>query len=393
MISVEEATKLIRERLPDFGETSVSFEELCALVITEDIKADREYPPSHRVMMDGIAVNYNVWREGKRDFRLIGICPAGEPAKVLTDPSSALEVMTGAPLPEGADLVIPYEHLKISEQIARITEELSRKPMDNVHLKGSDIRAGDVVIRAGREMHGPHWGIAASMGRTTIPVRRTPLINIISTGDELVEISDSPLPHQLRRSNAYALKASLLQHGFNSIELSHLNDDEEEIRKHFLDQSKNFDLMIYSGGVSRGKFDYLPTVWKGSGVKEIFHGVSQRPGKPLWFGIHEETKTAVLGLPGNPVSSLVCLHRYLLNERIIFAVLTKEITFKNDLTYFVPVRLESSPDGRLLAHPLSVKNSGEFTGLAESDGFIELPREKTTFRAGEVYRLYPWRKM
>ncbi len=393
MISVEEAIQLIRENLPDFGDSFVSADSLSREIITEDIKSDRAYPPFNRVMMDGIAVNFNIWKEGKRDFRIIGISPAGAPAKTLTDPSCAFEVMTGAPLPEGADLVIPYEHLKISDGIATVTLEQSRNPMENVHLFGSDTKDSEVVLTAGSEMNGPNWGIAVSMGKTKIKFQRKPSVNIISTGDELVEINKFPLPHQIRRSNAYALKASLLQHGFTEIELSHLSDNPEEIRKHFSDNSKRFDLMIYSGGVSKGKFDYLPSVWKESGVKEIFHGVSQRPGKPLWFGVHKESNTVILGLPGNPVSSLVCLHRYFLNTRKIYAVLTKEIIFKNGLTYFVPAKIESSPDGKLLAHPLPVQNSGEFTGLAESEGFIELPKDKTVFAAGEVYPFYPWGKM
>lgn len=393
MISVEEAIQLIRENLPDFGDSFVSSDSLSAGVIVEDIAADRDYPPFHRVMMDGIAVNFNVWKEGKREFSIIGISPAGGPAKTLTDSACAFEVMTGAPLPEGSDLVIPYEHLKISHGIASVVLEQERKPMENVHLFGTDTKLSDVVLKTGSTMNGPHWGIAVSMGQTKIRVKKLPTVNIISTGDELVEIDKNPLPHQIRRSNAYALKASLLQHGYTEIELSHLPDNQEAIRNHFAENSERFDLMIYSGGVSKGKFDYLPVVWKESGVKEIFHGVSQRPGKPLWFGIHEETRTAILGLPGNPVSSLVCLHRYLLNTKKIFVVLTRDITFKNDLTYFVPVRLEYHSDGRLLAHPLPVQNSGEFTGLAGSDGFIELPKDQQIFKAGEVFLFYPWGKM
>jgi molybdopterin molybdotransferase len=301
--------------------------------------------------------------------------------------------MTGAPLPEGTDLVIPYEHLKISDAVAVIVAEQERRPMENVHLFGSDTKASAIVLKAGTEMNGPAWGIAASMGKLKIKTKKRPSVNIISTGDELVGIDELPLPHQIRRSNAYALKASLMEHGYREIELSHLDDQVEAIRKHFEENSRRFDLMIYSGGVSKGKFDFLPSVWKESGVKEIFHGVSQRPGKPLWFGVHEKTNTAVIGLPGNPVSSLVCLHRYLLSAKPVYAVLSKEIIFKNNLTYFVPAKLESSPDGRLLAHPLPVQNSGEFTGLAGSDGFLELPKDQQVFSAGEVFLFHSWGKM
>lgn len=393
MISVEEAISLIQENLPDFGDIFVSGDVLSGEITSEDLKADRDYPPFHRVMMDGIAINYNLWKEGKREFPINGICPAGEPAKTLSDSAAALEVMTGAPLPHGANLVIPYEHIQINDGIALITIELDRRPMDNVHLKSSDTREGEIVLKNRSELNGPNWGIAVSMGHSEVKTKRRPSVNIISTGDELVEIKDTPLVHQIRRSNAYALKASLIQHGYTEIELSHLQDDPEIIGKHFLENSKRFDLMLYSGGVSKGKFDYLPSVWKKMGVREIFHGVSQRPGKPLWFGTHHESRTIIIGLPGNPVSSLVCLHRYLLSKKKIYVSLTKEIIFKNDLTYFVPAKLESSTDGKLHAHPLPVQNSGEFTGLAESDGFIELPKDKTVFCVGETYLFHPWRRM
>jgi molybdopterin molybdotransferase len=393
MISVEDALKLIQENLPDFGDTCVTADTLLPGTLAEDIFSDRDYPPFDRVMMDGIAVNYNVWKEGKTSFRLEGIAPAGEPQKKLLNPDSALEVMTGAPLPENTTLVIPYEHITMTDGVAVIHVIQDRSPMENVHLSGSDTKCAERVLKSGEKLNGPAWGIAASVGKKNLRMKKNPSVLIISTGDELVDIEDSPLPHQIRRSNAYALRASLLQNDFSEVALSHLKDDELEIKKHLETHLGKFQLLIYSGGVSKGKFDYLPSVWKSLGVKEIFHGVSQRPGKPLWFGKHEKSGTVILGLPGNPVSSLVCLHRYLLSHKKIHTVLTEEIRFKNHLTYFVPAKLESSSDGRLLAHPMPIQNSGEFTGLAGSDGFIELARDKAVFSKGEVCLFHPWRKI
>lgn len=369
MITVEEAFELIQKHLPSF-QTGM-----------DEIRADRDYPPFNRVMMDGIAVRFDDYKNGQRTFKVNGICPAGEPAKKLND--GCMEVMTGAPMPYGADLVVQYEHLKLENGTATIVVEVDRKQFENIHAEGSDCRKGDVVLNGGQLWNGPHVGIAASMGSSSFS--RHPRVMIISTGDELVE--DHPLPHQIRRSNAYALQASL---GY-PVALDHLSDDPKAVAEHYQESAEHYDLLIYSGGVSKGKFDYLPNVWADMGVTRIFHEVSQRPGKPLWFGIDEKRKTAVVGLPGNPVSSLVCLHRYIIPGREMYAKLTKEINFSKPLTYFLPVKVEFTKEGHVLAHPLNIKNSGEFTALAGSDGFIELPKDQDKFSVGETFRFFSWR--
>jgi molybdopterin molybdotransferase len=358
--------------------------------LKEDLLADRDYPPIHRVMMDGIAVSFKSYLNNQIAFQIQEIAAAGEPQKKLDNPLHCLEVMTGAPLPAGCDLVIPYEHLSIENGIATITKSMDRNLMEHIHLTGSDCHGGELVLKADSFMHGPHVGIAASMGYKVPKISSQPKILLVSTGDELVEIDTIPANHQIRRSNVYALKRSLELNGYDYLEMTHLKDDAQTIRKHYQEVKDKFDLIIYSGGVSKGKFDYLPSVWLELGVEKLFHEVSQRPGKPLWFGIDHQSKTTVIGLPGNPISSLVCLHRYVIPQKEIWAVLSDEIIFKKDLTYFLPVKLEYSKTGRLIAHPLKVKNSGEFTALAGSDGFIELPREESVFKAGEAFKFFSW---
>lgn len=374
MITVEAATELIDKHLQHkiFG--------------THEIRADRDYPPFDRVMMDGIAISYAEYEKGIREFPVTDICAAGEPQKILI--SGCMEVMTGAPLPTGADLVIQYEHLEIKDELAKVIVDAPRSRMDSVHLMGSDCEKGKVVLRENLPWQGPHVGIAASMGVSF--QNPSPRVMIISTGDELVE--SNPLPHQIRRSNAYALKASLELFGYRNVALDHLPDDPRMVAEHFEMSAPRFDILIYSGGVSKGKFDYLPNVWSDFGVTRHFHEVSQRPGKPLWFGTDEKRNVSVIGLPGNPVSSLVCLHRYLLNQRKMSVKLSQEIIFKRPLTNFIPVKIEFI-NGEVHAHPLMIKNSGEFTALAGSDGFIELPKERDIFRPGEVYSFFSWRPL
>lgn len=393
MITVEEATRIINSHLPEWGKALTSLSDTGCGKTTEDLIADRDYPPFNRATMDGIAVSWKSFEEGLRKFHITGICAAGQPQNQLTDPNSCFEIMTGAPMPVNTDLIIPYEELKLENGVAIIQKDVPRTRMEYVHAKGSDAKQGSLLLQKGAFMNGPLWGIAASVGASKVQTVRLPRIQIISTGDELVPVEEIPLEHQIRVSNAHALKASLQLHGYTDVSLTHLTDEEESLAGHFQKATREFDLLIYSGAVSKGKYDYLPQTWQAAGVTEYLHGVSQRPGKPLWFGVDKANNTAVLGLPGNPVSSLVCLHRYFLNKKEVYAELTSEFAFKKALTYFLPVKLEYSKTGKLQAHPLKIKNSGEFTALAESDGFLELPKDRDLFSAGEVYRFFSWRPM
>jgi len=214
---------------------------------------------------------------------------------------------------------------------------------------------------------------------------------LISTGLELVEITEQPLEHQIRRSNVYALKTSLELHGFHQIDLAHLPDDAEVITKHYQNVVDQYDILIYSGGVSKGKFDFLPQVWKNLGADCHFHEVAQRPGKPLWFGTDKKSHTTIIGLPGNPVSSLVCLHRYVIGAKPLYVKLATDVIFKKELTYFLPASLESKEDGHLWAMPSGIKNSGEFTALAQTHGFLELPASLSHFEKSQIFPFWTWR--
>jgi molybdopterin molybdotransferase len=393
MISVTEAHSIIQKNLPIWGKETATLEGLASLTTSEALLADRDYPPFNRATMDGICVTWEGYENGRREFEVSGICAAGTPIQKLTDNEKCFEIMTGAPLPEGAGLVIPYEDLKIENKIAKVIVDQKRIYFENIHHQGSDCKKNSVVLEAGRKLKGPHWGIATSFGYDKIQCEKLPSIKIISTGDEIVEVASPTLPHQIRRSNAYALRASLLQHGYGNVDLDHLVDDIDVIRKNYLENAGKYDVLIYIGGVSKGKFDYLPQVWNEMGVKKHFHEVSQRPGKPLWFGTDEKNKTIIWGLPGNPISCLVCLHRYFLKSRVMYARLTGEVVFEKNLTYFLPVKITFDQDGIMLAAPLKTKNSGEFVTLAESDGFVELPLEKSIFKVGESFRFYPWGRL
>ncbi|WP_448527281.1 molybdopterin molybdotransferase MoeA [Parathermosynechococcus lividus] len=390
LISVNTAAALIRQHLPDWGTEIVSLSTLHPRILAEPILSDRPYPPIDRIMMDGIALNWQHYDAGQRTFPILGTVAAGDVPPPLSDPSACFEVMTGAALPQGCDLVIPYEALEIKEGIASIRHPEPWLPYQFVHRCGSDAPAGAVILPAGTPLHSPAWGILASVGHTQVRVKRYPRTQLIATGNELVAPEQTPNPHQLRLSNTYALAAALQRQGYSQVSLTHLPDDPQRLAQHYQAASQTHDLLIYCGGVSKGKFDYLPQLWQQQGVQQYIHGVAQRPGKPLWFGIDHQRQTAVFGLPGNPVSSLVCLHRYLLETPVLYARLTAPVHFEKPLTYFLPVKLETTQNAELIAHPRPMQNSGDFLALADSDGFVELPAEQQAFAAGECYRYIPW---
>jgi molybdopterin molybdotransferase len=227
------------------------------------------------------------------------------------------------------------------------------------------------------------------------------VISVVSTGDELVRVDDTPSDFQIRQSNSDALISSLRANGFNNINNFHLRDDEDEILSSLGDILDSSAVIIISGGVSKGKFDFIPGALIKLGAQEVFHKVKQRPGKPLWFGIAEENKT-VFGLPGNPVSSLICLHRYVLPslwksiginaaEQRPYAVLEEDYKFEKELTCFLPVKITYSNDGTTTVKPITLSGSGDFTSLAKSTGFIELDENTSHFEKGKAFPLYLWR--
>jgi molybdopterin molybdotransferase len=390
MISVAAAVEIIQAHWPNFGDTTMDVDGSYGRVLAESIEADRDYPPGDRVMMDGVALAWSEYHQGRRHFKLLGTVAAGTPQSSLPDQTGCLEVMTGALLPQNCDLVIPYEEVAIADNQVKIINPRQREPGEFVHPKASDCRAGKVILESSSKLNGPAWNIITSFGKTKVRVKQKPRIQIISTGDELVEITQKPKIHQLRRSNIYGLQVSLQSRGFQNVNLTHLADDKEVIIRHYQKAKLEYGVLIYSGGISKGKFDYLPEVWSQLGVTKYIHGVTQKPGKPMYFGIDHRSKTVIIGLPGNPVSSLVCLHRYFLDSAPIYAQLTTDFTFKKDLTYFLPVKLSHTPQAVIKAEPLPVKNSGEFIALAYSDGFLELPQHQASFQAGECFPFYAW---
>lgn len=398
MITVKEATEIVLTNAKDFGSVSVYLHDAIGRILREDITADRDFPPYDRVTMDGISIAYEAFRKGKRSFPIQEVAAAGSPQKQLKNKEHCFEVMTGAILPEGTDTVIRYEDIKTKDGVAYLQIEDIRDKQ-NVHHQGSDRAKKTVIVKSGKRISPAEIGIAATVGKAQLKVSRLLKTIILSTGDELVEIDETPLPHQIRKSNVHRLRTTLLQFGIHA-DTAHLQDDWEEILEKLEKILKIYDVVLLSGGVSKGKFDFLPKALEELGVKKHFHKIQQRPGKPIWFGIAPSEAT-IFALPGNPVSSFMCMQRYFIpwlkkslgtSEEIIpYALLNKEVAFKPNLTYFLQVKISFNEEGRLLATPVEGNGSGDLANLTDADGFLELEQGKDIYEKGEVYRFWGFR--
>ncbi len=399
MTTVAEAEKIVLSETKDFGTEPVSIDSALNRVLAENILADRDLPPYNRVGMDGIAINYTCFEKGTRSFPVKGTQAAGEtPVEISAD--ECIEIMTGAALPGSADTVIRYEDLDIKNGIATILIDNIRK-WQNIHKKGADKKQGDVVATVNQTITADLIAIAASVGKEKLLVKNMPRVVIITTGNELVNISDTPTPYEIRKSNNYAIKSVLLQYGLIA-DILHLPDELTVVKQELENCLAKYDVILLSGGISAGKFDYVPQVLEELAVKKLFHKVEQRPGKPFWFGKHDKG-IHVFAFPGNPVSTFMCLHRYFLPWLEIslglapkpeaFAVLAADFAFKPALVYFLQVKLGFSNSAQITATPVEGNGSGDFANLVDADAFMELPAEKNNFNKGEAYRVWPFKRV
>lgn len=382
MIPVSEAEKLINQVFTDWGTELLPLEECYGRTLAEEVLSDRDYPPYHRVTMDGFAFfsgeTYDSYKVQETQF-------AGDaPATLLS--GNVVEVMTGASLPANADSVVQYE--KCQEQQERlVSTEVVRTPFLNVHQKGSDATAGQKLLDKGTELNSQHIAVAASVGKTQLLVKRKPKVLLISTGNELVSHSN-PTDFQIRPSNTISL-ASVLHSRNIYCERRHLPDDKEQITKALEASIEQFDLFLFSGGVSMGKADFIPAVLDYLGVKKIFHRIAQKPGKPLWFG--HRGKQLFFGLPGNPVSTSVCFVRYVMPllglKPLEKMPLNHDFERKKDLTLFVPVK-RVQEHGKTTLHLIPTNGSGDFISTSKADGFVELGMEKSVYKQGEKLLFY-----
>ena len=418
MISVENALQTILDSAQNFGVEEIPFLQSVGRILKENIVADRDFPPFNRVSMDGIAIDFSSFKKGQRSFNVEGIQAAGSEQITLQNSENCIEVMTGAVLPKNTNAVIRYEDVIIENSAATIQIK-GVFDLQNIHQKGKDGKVGDILIQENTIISAAEIGVLATVGKSNVKVTKQPKIIIVSTGDELVGVDEIPLEHQIRRSNVFTL-VSLLEKLKISSETDHITDDKPILKEKIKTYLEEYDVLLFSGAVSKGKFDFLPEVLNELGVEKLFHRVAQRPGKPFWFGISDalgfseqdvyqdadkrsenkcKKNTIVFAFPGNPISTFVnCLAYFYpwyyksvgIEQQEENAILSEDVSFKPNLTYFLQVKL-SYRFGHLIATPISGNGSGDLASLVKTDAFIQLPNDKNEFKKGENHPIIRYR--
>ncbi|SHJ40243.1 molybdopterin molybdotransferase MoeA [Pseudozobellia thermophila] len=394
MIAFENALEQVLEHPLDLGTEKVALLKSAGRILAEDIEADRDFPPFDRSTKDGIAIAFSAIESGSDSFEIEGVLSAGMPQGTLSSPDHCLEIMTGAVLPHNADTIVMYEHTEIKDGRAKILKKPVRG--QNIHGRGSDITAGAILLKKGTPITPAVIGVLASVGKTGVLVKKLPKVCVVSTGNELVEVEETPLPHQIRKSNVLSLSAELTKKSIDHT-LLHLPDDRDLIAGALEKALSTHDVLMLSGGVSKGKFDYVPEVLDALGIEKIFHRVAQRPGKPFWFGVQKERNKVVFSFPGNPVSTFANYHVYFLAwlDRLLgqntgksTVIVDEPVPAHTALTLFLQVETFWR-EGQLHGKLVQGNGSGDLVNLAQANGFIQVAPGEHTFQKGSVFPFIP----
>lgn len=353
-------------------------------VLACDIRADRDYPPLPRSVRDGFAVRA---QDLPGDLHILGEVRAGQTFSGSVIPGTAVEIMTGAPVPAGADAVVMVEHVRVEGGLVHCPQ--SAAPGDFIDPAGSMCRAGDIVLPPGRRLDAAGIAALATFGIDPAPVCPRPRVAIIATGDELVDVSASPLPHQVRNSNAVSLAAQVTRAGGVAHVLPCAPDTLEATRA-LIEEGLLFDLLLLSGGVSAGKYDVVENAFRSLDAEFYFDRVLIQPGQPLVFG--RCRGTFFFGLPGNPASTMVCFEVFaraaleLLSGiaepslPLFDAVLTQPLTVRPGLTRFLPAWLDAGPPR---VRPVRWQGSGDIAALARANCYLVTSPDRGEYAAGD----------
>ncbi|AZQ62607.1 molybdopterin molybdenumtransferase MoeA [Flammeovirga pectinis] len=399
LIEPSKVDEIISKVHLDLPSEKVNFSDSLGRTLAENIYADRDFPPFDRVAMDGIGIHHSSIDNAKNLFIIEDVQPAGSSQLKLKESENCIEVMTGAILPEGTDVVIPYEWTERRGEQMFVSDFKHAQSFTNVHRKGIDVKKGEVLIKAGTIITSAEIGILSTVGKVEVVVKALPKVAVIATGDELVGIDQIPADYQIRMSNCYSIQSRLQEEGISS-KIYHIVDDKEALKVKIKGLFSSYNIFVFSGGVSKGKFDYLPQVFEELGVVKQFHGVKQRPGKPFWFGITKNNQP-IFALPGNPVSTYLCANRYLIpwlnrelqkENRQPKAILDSDYSFDKPLTYFLQVKSYYNSSGELCVSPTTGGGSGDLANLSIADAFVELPSDRNTFIKGDKLPIWFYKK-
>lgn len=410
MLSVAEAIEIIVQSVKPLPARRTPLYYALGCRLAEEIASDVDSPPHDKSIVDGYAIRFDDLVDGKAELQVIEEVTAGRVPKCVVLPGTAVRIMTGAPLPDGADAVVMVERTSqpAADRVSLDDPKLSRN--QNIVRRGTSMRRGDIVLRPSAAPLNPmQIGLLAEVGRTAAQVLPRPQAAILATGDELVEPYLLPEPGQIRNSNGPMLQALALSAKAFPQQLEIARDDRDDLRKKIATGLES-DLLLLSGGVSAGVLDLVPGVLQELGVREVFHKVSVKPGKPVWFGLFvspEGVTKPVFGLPGNPVSSLVCFELFVRPALNVLAGrpsmsgqasrtvrLGEAFTHRGDRPTYWPGRSEHRDDVEVTdpqtVLPLKWHGSGDLRALADADGLLCFPAGDRRYEVGDeiAFRLF-----
>lgn len=399
MLRVSEAQTLVLQHAHPLAPALVPLGPFAlGLVLAEDVTSDIDMPPYTKALMDGYAIRAADLVEGKGVLTVIEEVMAGQTPRRRVGPGQATRIMTGAPLPEGADAVVMIERTKMADENRVHIEDRKLQAGKNVLPQGREMRRGEVVLSAGSVLRPQEFGLLSSVGRTAVRAFPAPQVAILPTGDEIVHVAEVPGPGQIRNGNGPMLLAQVCRAGGIPLDLGIARDRLDHLRP-LVHKGLQAPVFILSGGVSAGKLDLVPGVLEEMGVKPHFHKVELKPGKPVFFGTCPHPigpPTLVIGLPGNPVSSLVCFELFVRpalrrlaghadpGPHMIEAVLTEEFSYHTDRPTYYPVRLSEKGPGWEF-RPCPWFGSPDLRALVAANGFAVFPAGEYDHRAGQTF--------
>jgi molybdenum cofactor synthesis domain-containing protein len=400
MIPVSEAIRIVVEQTEPLPVERVPLNAALGRVLAEDVFADSDLPPFDRAQMDGYAVRSEDLLEVPARLRIVGEAAAGLGWRGLLGRGEAVRIMTGAPLPAGADGVQQVELTRESEEGAFVEIERATAPGQFYVPRASEIRVGERVLAAGTEINAARMAALASFGYAEVPVRRRPRVAVLATGTELVAVGETPGADQIRDSNSYSLAAYARLAGAEVERLPFAGDDAELLRREIDEAASRADMLVLSGGVSMGRYDFTKSALEALGAELFFERVSLRPGKPTVFArLHGHGGALVFGLPGNPVSVSVTFNLFArtalramqgathpaLEEES--AVLSRAAKGSAERTSYLPAALSTDDAGRLLAEPLKWGGSSDFVAFAHAAALVIVPQGVGLAEAGSVVKV------
>lgn len=406
MLTVDAAYRLIIHSVTPREPVPVPLAEAHGLVLAGAIQSDTDSPPFDKAMMDGYAVR-SIDVAAGAEFPVTAEILAGRAFEGALQAGEAIRIMTGAPIPKGADGVVRVEDTETLADGGRVRLRIpSLKSGRDIVPRGQSMRAGETVLPAGRVLRAPEIGLLAELGRAAVTVRPRPSIAVIATGDELVPVDAKPGPAQIRNTNEPMLAAQIQQCGAEPRPLGIARDDADDLQAR-IQQGLESDIVCLSGGVSAGKLDLVPAALAACGVEKVFHKLAMKPGKPLWFGRLPAERSPdrksrwIFGLPGNPVSSMVCFDLFVRTaiRRLqgidpatpiaIPARIGTNLAFKDDRPTWLPVRVEWGAEGPLV-YPVGWRGSSDLRATVEAHGTAHFPAGERQYVAGDAVSFFPW---